>query len=216
MAFMRLQVELPALSGVPEDVYTNTFYFSTDTDPVATAAFTATTIIKDGYDDLLAGGAPLASYMSNTLDRLNCLTKAYDMADPEPRIPTITEWEMDLSGTSSDNLPEEVALCMSYHGAIPITASRRGRVYIGPLNMSAVDTTTAETAHTRPKTAFIQAVNGFANHIYDRAVTEGWQWLIKTGSGPTYVPIVGGWCDNAWDTQRRRGVEATVRTTWTG
>jgi hypothetical protein len=28
------------------------------------------------------------------------------------------------------------------------------------------------------------------------------------------IPVLGGWMDNEWDTQRRRGTDATLRNEW--
>lgn len=39
-----------------------------------------------------------------------------------------------------------------------------------------------------------------------------WQWRIWSPTNNNSVLIDNGWVDNAWDTQRRRGVEATART----
>lgn len=54
------------------------------------------------------------------------------------------------------------------------------------------------------------------------ASSGAWTWCIYSPTTETqtaslassFIPIVGGWVDNAWDTQRRRGLEPTTRTTW--
>jgi len=45
-------------------------------------------------------------------------------------------------------------------------------------------------------------------------------WFLPDTEGPpnlpaAYSPVQSGWVDNAWDTQRRRGLEATARTVFT-
>jgi hypothetical protein len=37
-------------------------------------------------------------------------------------------------------------------------------------------------------------------------------WSPSNGDA---VPVTDGWVDNAWDTQRRRGIDRTARSTWT-
>jgi len=133
-------------------------------------------------------------------------------------------------------LPQEVALCMSFKSADedgPLRR-RRGRIYIGPLgeahNAEAVD------GAGRPTEVLINAINFAASRLQDQAsdiatepVGSSTPWVVY--SRPTtdawnathpgderlsgsFHRVTDGWVDNEWDTQRRRGLKATTRSTW--
>jgi hypothetical protein len=44
--------------------------------------------------------------------------------------------------------------------------------------------------------------------------TQDWTWCLYSRKLDLMPEIVGGWVDNAWDIQRRRGYAATSRTTF--
>jgi hypothetical protein len=110
-------------------------------------------------------------------------------------------------------MPPEVAICLSYQAAkisgVP-QARRRGRVFIGPLNTSAMGT------DGRPATAFINALVGAADALKDPAGAPDWDWSTWSSFDPTVSTVIdNGWVDNEFDTQRRRGRKYTTRTTFT-
>lgn len=201
-----------------EDQFVNTLYVTTGSTSVAAAAPTITTAVANIWNVTPAGELEeLARYMSGFINRTQCETRCYDMGTPKPRVPIITPWTMLPQSNVVADMPEEVALCSSFKGDPPATARRRGRVYIGPLNTRGLLADIAgETGPARPVQGFTQiiakAFKGFASAMS----AAGFVWCIQseaTGT-PVYVPVKAGWVDNAWDTQRRRGVDATSRFTW--
>jgi hypothetical protein len=46
--------------------------------------------------------------------------------------------------------------------------------------------------------------------------TAGLSHAVWSSADDTAYPVIGAWMDNAFDTQRRRGVDATARDTRTG
>jgi hypothetical protein len=87
----------------------------------------------------------------------------------------------------------------------------RGRLYLGPLDRSVISSGTGDV---RFGTTYRQAVNAAMSALRS-ADSAGLAWGVwsETGGLLSY-PIDGGWTDDAFDTQRRRGVKAAARTSW--
>lgn len=195
-------------SNLSEDRYVNTFHFlspqdyATDSPLIAQALddFWSVTVINDPL------GAFLSPYVSRDYE-----IRTYDMSDATPRVPAIFEHTLPPvhTGGALGSVPEEVAHCLSYHTIPPITARRRGRIYIGPLCSAAVSNATTSNP-TRVNSSLRNAANGAAVNLVD----EGLGWAVYSPTADTYGVIVAGWSDDAFDTQRRRGAGATSKTLW--
>jgi len=85
-------------------------------------------------------------------------------------------------------------------------------LYIGPLHILCQDL--GPSNDSRPIIEFRNALKAAAEALADDAVTLGVTWSILSRSDGDTKPVVGGYIDNAWDTQRRRGVEPTSRLGW--
>jgi hypothetical protein len=48
----------------------------------------------------------------------------------------------------------------------------------------------------------------------DSNTALGYTWVAYSGKLGTGTVVTNGWCDNSFDTQRRRGQDPTVRDTW--
>lgn len=194
-------------SNLPEDRVVNVFHFQNANTYSAHSALVANAVSV--FYSTPYGGDPVSAYISPWVQR-SAELRLYDMSTAKPRVPTIVPLTL---GTVLANagLPEEVALCLSFHGATPpaVTARRRGRVYIGPLVTSAYSSATNSTP-SRPSTNFLNTLTLAATGLLD-ATDVDWAILGKDG----YVQVSGGYVDNAFDTQRRRGPETTARTEWT-
>jgi len=92
-------------------------------------------------------------------------------------------------------------------------ARRRGRVYLGPFGSSAGDTTSGRPS-SGLRGGIITAAAAFG--VQSQAAIE-WVWGVISTAGPSmsFSEVKDGWVDDAWDTQRRRGEGATLRTTFT-
>lgn len=212
MPALEAQVSFPMFTNLPRDVITNTFHFQSDAISDAAAAALIGTRLGEFYNDVFTGGTFAASYVQWTLGRV----KVFNMADPTPRVPIIEVVSPIPLTSSSTNVPTEVAVVLSYHADYTSgdPAGRlRNRIYIGGLANDAInngDTSNFPTVKTTFRnqlaTAFqtLVAANGAGLEIVQRSRVG----LI------TSRPIVGGWVDNTPDTQRRRGVAATTRTTF--
>lgn len=213
----RIQIVLPGRTGIPEDQFVNTIYASfpypaTDAARAQVANLVAGNLTY-AYSNVAVGQTySLGQLMSNFIDKTNCKVKVYDMADPKPREPTTLPWSMGGTVGGNYDLPEEVALCLSIYGAPPVTPRRRGRLYIGPLSATALGGDTGGPQPSRPTTEIIQIIRSWGETLMDEMATAELTWMIQsTRPSVNYVQVVGGYCDDAWDTQRRRGVDPTVR-----
>jgi hypothetical protein len=56
------------------------------------------------------------------------------------------------------------------------------------------------------------AVNSWGNLLDASQAATAWKWAVYSTVNATGVEVTNGWVENAWDTQRRRGRIATVRT----
>jgi hypothetical protein len=203
MVTYRTQVSLVMDDANPENTVTNTWHcLGVDVGDATDFAIAVRAI----YNGVL-------SYLSPLLAQNGHGIKVYDLEDPEPRAPVI-EYSWNLTGNPGGTpMPPEVAICLSYQAAkisgVP-QARRRGRVFIGPLNTSAMGT------DGRPATAFINALVGAADALKDPAGAPDWDWSTWSSFDPTVSTVIdNGWVDNEFDTQRRRGRKYTTRTTFT-
>lgn len=198
MALIRWQSNLKTASGLPEDDVVNTFFVNMTKDfgdaaSVVSAWQTFMRAAQNMFGDQ-------AATSGHTL-------KAYDMADPEPRVPW---WEGSWSFSSArtdPSLPNEVAICLSYQ-AEPESGidqkRRRGRMFFGPLGQAAC-------VSARPKTEYREdLVDAFQTFVGALTVLPA-SFVVYSRVGDTTANIAEAWCDNAFDTQRRRGLAPTSR-----
>lgn len=207
MADIAVQVSVPYYNGTPADVSTNVWHFHTtsgDPDPAQVGAF-----IETIYTAFIP-------YASSVLNFTEASAKAYDMADPEPRSPV---WEgiNDFGDGNITNpiIPEEVAVCLSFRGVLESgapPARRRGRVYLGPLSTEVV----ADTGRSIVLQAFIDDMLAAYEAAWAELTDAGLSHCVWSPTDGVGRPVVYAWMDNAFDTQRRRGVPATSRTSVSG
>jgi hypothetical protein len=205
-------------SLLPEDRFVNVFHFHDPTLlPPGPAVDACLDVVEDCYTGSISGGNSMGTFFSPYMMRAATLI-GYDLLSPEPRTPVPRA--ITLGGAQGEGLPEEVALVLSTHGAPPITARRRGRVYFGPLT-NGVSTVVdgSNTTPSRPAQAsagqLVQAAVAFGTKMVTDSAVIGMPWCIRsTVPSENFVPITGGFVDNAWDTQRRRGPTTTARTLW--
>lgn len=214
-------------TGLPKDRFENVWHFL-DVDG-ASAASVAQAGMQKIYDFFhtppIGGGvAQVERWLAPSMDDLIHLT-AYNYADAKPR-PEIMTGNFTYVPLSGNRVPEEIALCLSYYTDRNLP-SKRGRLYIGPFNQTALG---AGGAESRPSDGLIQAMAvGGARLIVAGAPTIDYSGLtISTAPGgsaacawalfsqklATFSAIRAGWVDDEWDGQSRRRVEASTRSTF--
>lgn len=196
------------LSGMADDVYVNNFTFLAD-DNVVTAADDISAALIDFYDTSGPNRA-INEYRGRGVADLMTF-KIYKLSDLKPRVPIVRTHTTTKVKSSTLLWPEESAVCISFSAAPPHTPRRRGRVYIGPLNGSVcVEENVTGIMRVTPgvQQDFSAAAVRLANHV-----DAGWL-IHSTIGGGTFAAVETGWVDNAFDTQRRRGPDASNRFTW--
>ena len=198
MGIARAQVVMSGATGLPEDVFTNTFHFVNDQDYEDHAA-TITPALQQFYGFF---DQDLSEYIQP-----QAVIKVYNMLDPEPRVPTEFPFPLGIVTTDSFALPNEVAVCLSYHAAPPVVPRRRGRIYIGPLNLNATTAATTSTVPPRPTLAFRTRLATAGAFLRSNAVG----WAVRSEASDGYSMITDGWVDDEFDTMRKRGPDSTSR-----
>lgn len=197
------RVTLRTTDNIPANFVQN--QFGVDTGEDSFLADDVTAALKTFYDAI---NGPL---LSDVFAQNGHLIKFYSMPGLTPNYPFAERTWNFASAPAGSTLPSEVALVLSFQGSRAAgfpQARRRGRIYIGPLF-----TTVNSTG--RPRQADIDALCLAASDLEDdiRAI-PGHVWSIWSTVDQDMVEVQNGWVDNAFDTQRRRGIEVTARTVW--
>lgn len=241
-AIVKAVVELGRVSGLNADEINNDFYFALTTpDDVSSGrADSLRDSLNDFYNGIHAPGvAALSNYMSDALSRVAdaCTIKFYSTPISGISFPIFwgspdqtRSFTLGAGAGGQTSMPGEVALVMTYHGDLtdvpetqtdpgpPVVvtrpaARRRGRVFLGPFGTSALTESVGDLEGV-PAAILTNAAAGAGDFLLSENDLPELQWVVLSQTAEEFFPVVGGWCDNAWDTQRRRGEQATARTTF--
>ena len=207
MADNLVQLSLAMDTAVVADAEVNTWSIYTATAKDAATAADVEPKLDEFYTSLEAHWSALLSGAVTV--------KWYDRADPLPRAPWRTSsFNFGITNTALSSMPAEVALAMSFHAA-PVSgvspARRKGRIYLGPFNAGEGGFSGGRPGDT------MRANIALAGGVFQdaSAADADWTWQVWSSVDQVGREVVGGHVDNAWDTQRRRGVAPTARSTWT-
>jgi hypothetical protein len=198
------QVSLLAEDGLPRDAFENVWHFTTGS-------------TGGVVGDVPLIGAELGTFYNHIEQYLSPVigtpvtVKVYDEDDVLTPRPLLGQYTFGFSGGNGFTaVPEEIALCMSYYAAQNLKGSR-GRLYLGPLAVSAFDNSTTEGGNgVRPAAAFRSAIATAAKALINTASPV---WCVRVSKpAVAYLPITAGWIDDEWDGQSRRRLAATTRT----
>lgn len=204
MALYSTQVIIHTTDGLPENFCTNTWH--ADCDDVAAVLLWHEELI-DFYEQI---GTNLSSLIDNANTDPHEIN-SYRLSDPAPRT-IVASTNFSLPGVGTTALPTEVAVCCSFQAqqisGLP-QARRRNRVYVGPMSQIATDSngrvaTNCQTAIRNQGSALKSASDA----------ATSWTWAIYSPTDGTGADVDNGWVDNEFDTQRRRGRQATDRATF--
>jgi len=210
------QVVLARTSGLPEDVVTNTFHFrNAGALSWATAVDGVADALIDFYNGLTSPATtfPVCTFINDQISRTSNASKinVYDGSIPEgSRAPATSTFTLGAAA-SSNALPDECALCLSFkceNTTIPF-ARQRGRVYVGPLNYDGVAAISA--GDVRPDATFTSRLLDAAVRLADNAKADGGFWGIYSPSSNAINRVEESWVDNAFDTMRKRGQDSSSR-----
>ena len=216
----RVKVVIPSTSGIPRDSFVNTFHFHAMPAVITDAMFDAlVNYVAECYNDIITPAArSVASYMGDAADRtlLKCKMNCYRLGDSHPRVPYVKSWTL-AAGVGTDNgMPPEVAFCISYHDThVSGAKTRFGRTYIGPLRSTV---TAGASPHVAPDGQLRVAAVAFGNRLKDLGTVTTLPMHVEFGIlsrlHANINSVTGGFVDNEFDTQRRRGQRATLRDTF--
>ena len=202
MADYEVQFTLATTSGLLADYSTNiwSIFASTESDlPVAIAQ------LKDFYD-------AVRGVYSDNVTQGGHVIKAYNRDDTPPRAPVIEDTFTFVTAPTGAPAPHEVAITMSFQGLVQSgspQSRRRGRIYLGPVTTDAID------SDGRIASAYVTTVVDAGDGLLTASKAAGaWNWNVWSTVNGAGTTVDNGWCDNAFDTQRRRGRDATSRTTF--
>jgi hypothetical protein len=208
---IRVLSVLQGISGLPEDRYVNTWAFSSDVASTQAAQEAAAAKVETFFG-VAAGVNPAvkSSLAAQSIDESACEFRVYWMGEAPPRTPLIIPWTIGTLGTAQA-LPSEVAVCCSFY-AESNRPRNRGRVFIGPLTTGTLGGTAAQAPIVIG--AFQGALRDAASDMMLDEIGPRWCVLGVNAAGTDreLKVVTAGWVDNAFDTQRRRGEDATSRT----
>ena len=210
MAIYRTMAILQGKSNLPEDRFVNTWHFDTGNPGITPAAFYASVNenLHSFYEDPVeVGGFSVSDFLPSDVINSTIQFRHYDLSENEPREPEIYDGVILPSAVAP--LPTEVAVCLSFFGTRNIPR-QRGRVFIGPLSQNA-GTVGAGGAGLRVADALANTLIAAAARLDADLAATGVQWVVWSRTSIDAHPVTGGWVDNAFDTQRRRGTQPTGR-----
>jgi hypothetical protein len=218
MTVVLSRAELPHVSGLPRDTFVNDFVFESSN--LSNTLAISGPAVQDFYNVAHHGGNILAHFISLMVTRLVPVTvKHYDITahldgSPHGAPVATTSFTLGSNTSTGDALPEEVACVLSFHapygtdqeesGVIRPRARDRGRIYIGPFDTAALNS----TVNTTPSSILMTSILDGGRSLLDLVGANWRQWSRAAARVQTVSDV---WVDNAWDTQRRRGPRATAR-----
>jgi len=217
MALARVQMSWDRDNGQPEDVVTNTWYFWDDSAVTTVDASDANSLsdaLNTFYNSL---SARYAGYLG-----VIRTIRVYDMLDAEPRVP-VHEEAYTPTAPTNNGLPGECSACLSFYGAVVSGTNprrRRGRVYLGPLCVDALDTsgsssdaklssatlTAIDSAYVALATAAAAISPSYLHCVY--SPTEHAESLSMYAGVTT---VANCYVDDNVDIQRKRGSVVATR-----
>lgn len=215
MVLMRVDAVIPFFSGLPRDVIVNTFHFEEATLDKTQFAASMPPLLGKFYDTIY--GATNTG-RANYLDWLNMKFRVFDLSEPSPRVPVEAPSPFATPGSGASTLPTEVAVVASFQSiGLPgeVYQRRYNRVFLGGL-MTTVMNPSAAAQFPEITTVFRNKVNLAMLELQQAAPGPGTLWVqvSRAGGSIRTLAVSGGWTDNSPDTQRRRSVDATARSTW--
>lgn len=229
MGILKATSMLPYRNLLPEDVAMNTFHFRTSGAEATVGEITTVVTAIDNFYFQVVGSDPddsVAQFMSTFIRFQDTWTKLrlvpIDGSGAEIGSAIFVDMTNSTIPDPGDkNEPLEVCGCLSYQavGGSSPSPRRRGRIYIGPLNTRCIEGGSGSVPPTIGVN-FRNTVTGAAERLLSQSVAGAGSggtaapWGVFSKTDGDIFDIIGGYMDNATDTQRRRGVDEYVRSEW--
>lgn len=208
------QAVIPMYTGLPTDVITNSWSFhdsgvGTDFEAAADAI---NPFVQAFYDSIYDNVPNYLMSPSSTWE-----ARWYNRDAPPPRAVYVLPLRTTGFTAAGSAIPTETACVLSFQGVRvsgQVQARRRGRVYLGGLPPASIDQSTS-TSYPIFQPTFVNDVVAAAAALRDGLeATPTYRWVVWSTASAGWTEVSDGWVDNSPDTQRRRSVDATLRTTW--
>lgn len=214
------QIRMPYKTGIPRDVSIMTFNFANLGADVGAEFAAQGAALYAWFNEVPPGGSSVtnATYLSQWIDRSHCTVRVVQIetaTGAEVGTPSVIPFALDAT-TNTLQLPLEVAVCNSVYGSLSGAGTVKGRNFFGPLNGQALGGlvgTEPPRVATQLRAGLVAASKNMQNTL-DGASGVG-PWVIWTRKNHGFAIVEGGFVDDAFDTQRRRGNDPTSRDMWT-
>lgn len=207
----RAQVILHGKTGLPEDQFVNTFTFRNDSlgnDGDDVGGLINTRLATFFNDAVAQTGLTVAGFLTSQLINPDATLKVYDLGAAKPR--EAYESQLPLAIAAGNPLPPEVACCLSFFHDRNLPR-QRGRIYLGPLAASTLEMRGSSLRFTEP----VLLTLTHAMRRMSQASGPAVRWSTRSTTYGNVGLVTAGFVDDSPDTQRRRGVKASGRYTWT-
>ena len=195
------------VSGLAEDQFVNTWHFQREGLLGPDYENVEDMLVDFWTGDTLSESNPLNDFLTTNQINGTYTLKVYDLEEEKPRAP-VYENTGEITLSNSDSLPTECAAVLSFQATVESGENqkrRRNRVYLGPFAVTANDDG--------------MLLNGFVERLLFQGRlllnasqdSDSWRWVVYSPTDDNAEPVWSGWVDNAWDTQRRRGLRKTAR-----
>lgn len=223
MAEIQVKVLIPCVTGLPEDIATHDWSWTSNDTTVGTTddilaalfAFYDTNFADQGYGET-AGS--LTGAMSDSVVDEDWTFKFYERNVVTNELTLLRQEAQSMTGLAADAnvLPSECAVRMTAHGLLTGGESdrrKRGGWFFGP-GLTAAACRSVSGGRVLVNDDVITRLRTAGRWLLDNQPADS-AWVIYSGTGFVAHPVVGGWVDNAFDTIRSRGTAHTTRSSWT-
>jgi hypothetical protein len=232
--FTLATVTLKAKSGIAKDDTVNTLCVKTGAD-TSTAFGEVTVALASFFNGTNDGGAlgSIGQYIGHSRSRLagGMEFRLYDVpadfGSGPMGSPIFEDTGTLVAGSGATPLPEEVAVCCTLLGEGRDTAPvetpdgpdadslidrpkqrHTGRIYLGPFSTEVVSV----TGNGQAKVGLISPIILSAiERLQTQLAANGHALYVWSRKGTSMYPVYGAFVDDAFDTQRRRGMAPTTR-----
>lgn len=223
MTTVKASIHLAATTGLPRDDVVNTLYF-TKTGTPSSGDYDALGLAISHFYNTTADGSALsiAGYLGRDRDygTNHCKTQFYVVpSSPGPTGSPVHTYSWSLIDPGVHvTLPDQVAVVNSYHSDLTGVTNpkrRRGRIFLGPLNILALEESGSALGAQTVSAGFMADIIRSTTLILSaQTVSAGWTWVQWSPTDWTARTVDGGFVDDRFDTQRRRLERTTGRLTW--
>src|SRR4051794_33578022 len=143
------------------------------------------------------------------VSNLEIVCKAYD-TDAVPNYPRAIA-SVNAGAVWTCVHPREVALCLSFAGSNRGNKSERGRIYLMPSIAAGIGGTVDQLRPSVAAMTWAMAFYTEPNASFPDLGGVDWKFGVYSPTYKKFTQSKQAWCNDEWDTQRRRGLRESTR-----